>query len=497
MKTKYIAGLLLFGASVMTSCSDFTEIDAKGNNLLASVSDLELLLNAEYGYDYSNGVDLSITDVSELCGDYIYSYSPFANSLNSPSKTAKAIRMTWDTDEWVSRLPELTKSDSFYTSCYYYIGRIANPILLQIDKASGDESKKAAIKAEAYLIRAYFHYLVVQKFIPAYTPASAASTTGLVYLTEDLDIKTANAPTDLEDFYSHILADLDAAIALDALPEQAINRMRFNKASLYAVKALVLTSMQRFDEAAVVAQTALDSDNTIVDYNRSLSTTFASPDDVTPAAPYPVFTRPRLEFAEDYFTMYGYQSYNCITPYAQTFIEPGHIYRHYLNSPQLSRNAEESEKVSIKQTGEPGYIITSGTLDDWFPTCGLRSTQMYLILAEAAIHNGKYDEAMGYLDIIRVNRLLPEYYTPLKGTNPDKATAIRNFKMSAETEGLFSVWNYVNRKRWNQLGPDWEETINRTICGINMTLTPDSRLWVFPIPQNVITNNPNFKPFMN
>ena len=36
MKTRYIVGLFLVGASVLSSCSDFTEIDQKGMNLLST-----------------------------------------------------------------------------------------------------------------------------------------------------------------------------------------------------------------------------------------------------------------------------------------------------------------------------------------------------------------------------------------------------------------------------------------------------------------------------
>lgn len=45
MKTRYIVGLFLVGASVLSSCSDFTEIDQKGMNLLSTTDQLEMLLN--------------------------------------------------------------------------------------------------------------------------------------------------------------------------------------------------------------------------------------------------------------------------------------------------------------------------------------------------------------------------------------------------------------------------------------------------------------------
>lgn len=489
MKIKYIAGLLLMGASVMTSCSDFTEIDAKGNNLLASTSDLELLLNPEYEVD--------CRPVMEVSGDLIYSYQRFSQTMMVSIKTANSIRMSWDQEGWVEELPRLTQSDSYYASCYGYIGRIANPILKQIDGASGNESSKAAIKAEAYLIRAYFHYLAIQKFAPAYTPSTAESTVGLVYLKEDQDIKTPAVPVDLQTFYDNILADLKAAEELDALPEKAVNQMRFNKGALYAVKALVLMAMQRYDEAATAANSALAVNSTLVRIYDNLGQTYAKKDDTSPDELVPVIVRPRLDYPEDYFGLYGYAAYNNITPYAISHIEAGHVLHDYMNITGLHRDQEQRDKLSTDRLGEPGYWTTNGSLSEWYPPCGLSTPQMYLILAETAIHKGNYDEAMGHIDKIRENRIVPEVYAPLKGSVSDKATAIKRFKMTAKTEGLQTIWNFVNLKRWNQLGADWEETINRTICDKDMTLTPQSKLWVFPIPQNVINSNPNFKPFMN
>ena len=150
---------------------------------------------------------------------------------------------------------------------------------------------------------------------------------------------------------------------------------------------------------------------------------------------------------------------------------------------------------SLMMIGEPGYTMTFDLESSW-PTIGLSTPQMYLILAENTIENDLYDDAMGYLDDIRVNRIDPAVYAPLHGTVSDKATAIQQLKTTAHAEGLFGVWNFINCKRWTRLD-DYKETVTRTICDVTMTLTPDSKLWVFPIPQNVINNNPNFKPYLN
>lgn len=114
MNLKYIAGLLISATIGLTSCSEFTEIDAKGNNLLSNVNDLDLLLNASYAYDYTVNVELPSTDFEELCGDFINSHGPLASLILVPNKTARSIRLSWDEQGWLSELPNLTISDQFY-----------------------------------------------------------------------------------------------------------------------------------------------------------------------------------------------------------------------------------------------------------------------------------------------------------------------------------------------------------------------------------------------
>lgn len=470
---------MLAGAMMMNSCADFTEIDPKGKNLLSSTADLELLLNAEYS--------VSTTDMQQVCGDVIYATSTLSTLLQPVVKTKFSILVGWDEAGHDNDLPELTASDSYYASCYEYIGRIANPILAKIDDASGSDTDRLAIKAEAYVVRAYFHYLAVQKFAPAYDKATAANTMALAYVKEDQDIKQPTVPVSLEEYYTNIIADIDAALSLNALSEMPLNRMRFGLGSAYAVKALALMAMQEPERAAVEAQNALNVNSTVANYNNMLVDT-ADP----VGGSYKSIFRKKMECPEDYFST---DDINFFTSYPTwDLMEDGHAVRDHFNTMNKAY-APMGMDPSLMMIGVPGYTMTYDLTSSW-PTIGLSTPQMYLILAENAIDNNRYDDAMGYLDAIRANRINPAAYAPLQGTVSDKATAITHLKTTAHAEGIFSVWNFINRKRWNRLD-DYKETFTRTICGIDMSLTPDSKLWVFPIPQNVINNNPNFTPYLN
>ena len=159
---------------------DFTEIQPKGKNLLTRVSDLDLLLNYEYnenGY-YSTGPSVVLGEM------YPQAYN-VPNMIAETTPALNAVLITWD--ETADRL-ELSNSDGMYTCFYSAIGRIANPVLQQIDNAEGDRATAQRIKAEALVFRAWFHYLAVNIYAKAYDPATAATDPGVPYMLEGSDI---------------------------------------------------------------------------------------------------------------------------------------------------------------------------------------------------------------------------------------------------------------------------------------------------------------------
>ena len=211
MKTRYIVGLFLVGASVLSSCSDFTEIDQKGMNLLSTTDQLEMLLNQEY--------NIRIADIQRVCGSVQYYPGNVGTVLANPVKTTTQILLKYDEAGHALEQVDLTSSDSYYANCYNYIGTVANPILSLVDAATGSEEKKTALKAEALTIRAYFHWLAAVKFTKAYDPATADSEKSIAYVLETQDIKQPTEQLTQKEVYEYILADLDAAIELNALPQ--------------------------------------------------------------------------------------------------------------------------------------------------------------------------------------------------------------------------------------------------------------------------------------
>lgn len=479
MKSNKIFNTLAgFGLSLilLSSCEDFTDMQPKGMNLLSNTDQLEMLLNQE--------MDFECKDMRIMSGDMIYAYSSVATTLNQPTKTRNAIMWSYD-ESSLDLMSELTASDDDYDSFYGTIGTICNPVLQKVDESEGDASKKNQLKCEALALRALCHYILVNKFAAAYNPSTAANTRGIIVLTEDVDISVPQEQKTVEEVYEQILKDIDECIELNGLPTAAINRMRMSKPCPYALKALVCASMQKWDEAEAAAKQALNMDNSMCNLNSSeyLSKTYG----YIIGGTYDVIYKPKLEFPEDYFFTYSLEFFNSISPEAQAAVEPGHAHLTKMNC--LSMMYDYLMDYGITMLGESGFLMTYDLNSGW-NDAGLRVPQMYLIIAEAEIHKNNFGAAMEALDVIRVNRIDPEIYQPLQGNVTTQADAIAHLKQTALGENLYSYYSFIDKKRWNEVN-GWEETITRTLSGRTYTLKPGSKLWIFPIPQNAMNNNPN------
>jgi len=467
--------VILTTCLLLGSCAEFTEIQPKGMNLLTTTEELELLLNLE--------IDVYTRDMQRMCGDNVGN-SQINNVISNPTPSRNSIILTWDESK-IDKLIDLTSSDSEYDAFCGYVGRVANPILSRVDEATGSQSKKDQLKAEAYTLRAWSEFILVNKFAAAYNPATAESTPGIPYVLEDWDISQPSEQLTVAQVYDQILADCDAAIALNALPVNNINRMRMCKACPYAVKALALMAMQRFDEAESVARQALDITGDITDYLDEAHTIMTS--GFLIGGQYPSLYLPKLQLEEDLFHTYDMVFYEAICSEALARFEDGYVTKTRIANGDML--ADYLMDYCLLITGYPGMLLYD--LESSWSTYGLKTTHQYLIIAECEIRKGNYDEAMKYLDAIRVKRVEPDIYAPLQGAVSDKASAIAHLKQVSHGENVYTVYNFINRKRWNQLD-DMKETYTRTFDK-TYSLTPESKLWIFPFPKNAMNNNPNLK----
>jgi hypothetical protein len=453
----------------MPACEKFTDITPKGKNLLGNVTDLDQLLN----YQFSGETALETGPVSTLVNDLYPYVTSVPNTVSLPVKTINSILLTWDERE---DLAALTVSDDMYNEFYSIIGKVANPVLLMADAAKGDRKLAERLKAEAYVLRAYFHYLAVNIYAKAYNPLTAGSTGGVPYAKETDPLSTPNTKCSVQQVYDFILEDLRSARELNSLAQPPANPSRVGKAFAYAVEAKARISMHDFPGAETAASNALALQNTVEDHRDNLVPSV----NMVTGMPGLFFERPELQSPEELFYASGTDIlFNGLTPGLSDALGPTSI---FLNrTPNL--NAE-----SFSFYGLAGIDMPFG-LNIYFNASGLSTVDMYLVLAECKIRAGDIHGAMEILNNIRQKRNDP--CTPLAAANKSEAFAI--LKQVTRTENWFGPKHFISLKRWNT-EEEYKTTLRKTLLGVEYELRPDSPLWVFPFPRNATGYNPNLTP---
>ena len=365
MKKIYV---IIIGLALLAgSCSDFTEIDPKGKNVLNRVEDLDLLLNYEYYLSVSNKQVV-------LINDFYPSLVNIPNLLTESIRTLNGAYVSWDEN---ANRTELVETDNTYTELYSIIGKVANPVLLNVDAASGDRTMANRLKAEALVLRGWFHYLLVNIYAKAYNPATAATDPGIVYALETDAVETPNEKLSVEQVYELILADINAALELSSLPISPAG-MRVGLPFAYAVKAKVLMSMRDYDGAFEAAGESLKLKSTIDDYSNLLQ-----PENLMGTGTME-FTRPYLTLEEELLESPCYLMLETMTPELWNMFEEGHILKDYLLTDQKLFGMPTMGMTYLGLNVPCLYAMNT-----YYSPLGLTTVDMYLTQAECYIREGK------------------------------------------------------------------------------------------------------------
>jgi hypothetical protein len=471
-----LCGLMFF----LPGCTKFTEITPKGSNILSRVSDLDLILNYNFSYNgnvaptslagtTSAGEAFNPVDAETLVDDLYPTAINITTLLSGSTRDLNFTLVTYN--ESIDRR-NLAISDAKYEKLYFIINNVANVVIKNADGASGDRVKANQLKAEAYIIRAYMHYLLVNFYAKAYNPATAATDGGIPYVKEDNQISVPNTKSTVAQVYTNIVADIDAAFALNSLPAVPVNNMRVGQGFAYAVRAQVLLSMRNYTGALAAANASLAINSTVIDNNIFIpvgTTVFSKP----------ILTSPDNLF---YAAYKGYPTLNTISPdVLANYFEPGNVINDYIKPYYPSVPASFS---ICGVTGAPLWYTAPYAAN----SAGLTTSDTYLIKAECLARTQNVSGAMDIINLIRKKRIVASAYTPQTATT--EAQAIAYLKKTARVENLFTFKTYLNMKRWNTEDA-YKETITRTLNGATYQLKPESPLWIFPFPQSGTAYNIN------
>lgn len=450
--------LLLFG-----SCDDKLDITPKDKTILNKISEVDEILN--------NTNDLG--DVGNLCLVVNECYTSTAvPTVLTQTNTLNYALLTYD--ESIDRA-NLTPTDDIYSKGYSIIYE-ANTVLAKADNTiDGDSATRAKVKAEAHILRAYVHFLLVNIYAAQYDAATAADTPGIAYVT-DIDPTDGNThKATVKEVYDDILADLDDSY-INTQPDNA-NVLRGDKAWGNAVKAKVLMQMKEYEKALPYALKSLQYNDTIEDRTPIIESQEWTLDEKSPSNVMYMgagMTYPWGEYLSTE-TVSKFEDGDIILNYAQSWGDP--LWDDYYGQ---------------KLSGVKGSRECS-SYDLHWNAWGVTSDRMYYVAAECYIRTGEIQKGMDLINKVRRYRIDPDKYADFTASTEKEAMAL--LQRAKFIECLATYENFFDRKRWNT-EEAYKATLTRDMTLLESgerktySIAPDSKLWIFPFPANATRNNP-------
>lgn len=448
MKTKLIYTLML--AFLLSSCDKFLDIVPVGKLIPKTVEDYEQMFNDDYSLKLLNdptffgAPNFGMNDASFKSADYYdracYIWSKQVFEENSISYT-----------DWAN----------IYSEIY-----IDNVILDQINEATGDETFRKQVIAEARTRRAFSYLLLVGIYAPQYDKATAETDLG-VPLRLSADV-SGNAParSSVKAVYDFILTEIQESWG--DLPDQARNKFRVSKATGNAILARTYLMMGEYDEAWTYADKALSGNNHLFNYNGV---------QVDEDGDAPRVSAPKND---EYYLIRYYQ-------YVNTGLGTGISKELYDLFPHDGTDLREEFEV---QVDDQDFTLDSIYFNKMMVmTVAPTVPEMYLIRAEGYARKGdaaSLQKAMEDINHLRSSRMVtgtPDLQATTQDAVMDIVLAERRRELNIQA-GL----NWLDMKRLNK-EPKYARTLTRTMDGKTYTLAPNSRNYVMPIPYDVLGYN--------
>jgi hypothetical protein len=463
MKNLYILILSLIILTV-TSCEDYTDITPKGSLVIETADQfLEMVSLPNRGYPINNFQYLSDDQ--------------WMREANVIGKTPNIDIINFTFDETTDRV-SLMNSSSFYNQAYNYINRW-NTIISLVDNSTGDEKTKQLAKAEAKIYRAYDHFLLVNTYAKAYDPQTAA-TDGGICIMDKFDLEAQPSKSTVAQVYEFIQKDIEEA--LPYIQEKPLDVYHPSLAFAYAFKAKVHLFKREIESAKEAAEKSLTYNNQIFDmvaYNKLGGPTVVA----VPAAN-------NVEVLS-YMYMTGYNEMN----FAQSYVISPELRTLFgTNDARFNLFFNTASTTNLDQGSNTAYWATQYTRF-FYPTVGMKTPEVYLMLAECYAREDKFNDAVTVLNTLRAKRIVSGTVNlAVPTTRKETMELVINERRK---ELLLGFNRFFDLKRLNN-ETEYAKTItrvfpivNKTVPQKTYTLQPNSRLYIMPFPLSVLQKNPN------
>lgn len=438
---KFIKNIAWVGVFLLAACSDFLKEKSQDEVIVTTVSDFsQLLLGSGYvdiAYDalYYFDDDLEL-DPSSYWGDEENSFA-----------TQYYGHYTWQPDMWGGE----SYAVDAYTMSYKKLAGV-NATLDGIDDAIGDPEERDQVKAEAYALRGYYYFMLVNIFCEPYNYNKNAEGVPLK-LAADL-LENGIARSTVEDVYRQIIKDLKASIELFEKYPKRRGSYRINISTAQVLLSRVFLYMEKWQEAVDAATEAIKTGEGLTDYTK-------------------------IQMYSE-FEMASYKH-----------SEVEWLYNAWIEIPY---GYIPSEDLMSTFTGDdrrldlwfPWGTCSKKTIMEWgAPVNTIRISEAYLNRAEAYVQLKKQTEALEDLNMLCRHRI--EGFEDL--AIADGVVLLEEIRQERRRELCFDELRWFDLRRYGMPSISHKYKVTENEPWVIYTLEEKDPLYTIPIPESAIGNN--------
>ncbi len=445
---------------IFTSCEKYLSIIPKGEKIPTTYADFEALLRDEYGVHHT-----PVRQATILLNDR------FVSSANLNYYRLYDANYFWR--EEANRI-ELNNADE---DTYYKAYASISTCNLIIENGNGlTEASEQQIKeliATAKVLRSFEYFILANYYAATYQVADAKSLKSIPLILS-ANVGAPHNQVSIQELYEFMISEINAA--LPDLQPKGLTILHPAQGAANALLARIYLQMGSYDLALTHANKALAINDQLFDwrgYYEQNKATIQNPTDYTLKR-----TPMTYSYVENYYFQHGLDASNYETGEYALRIDRASYFE-----------AGDTKFLSRwkKRTVGPDTYFTS-SMTGYHNIQGLTTVEVYLIKAECLARTGQVASAIEILNKVRQTRILASEYLPL--STLDATQAIKWIHRTKGNELIFSIVPFADKRRLNKEEP-YKVTMSKTENDKSFALTPESHMWIMPIPLGAILNPGN------
>ena len=375
----------------------------------------------------------------------------------------KAITSTEDqssfTDIWLwnDATPQATTA-SFGWRRYYHCIYIANTIIENKNKITNiSTTDRNQLVGEAYMMRAYCYFLLANLYAEPYTKVKP-DTTRAIPLSVHADVNEVLQSSSLKAVYAQIESDIaDAEKLINKEKWEEGYTYRFNKASVYALKARVELYKGNYNEALNAALKVIEAYPQLADLTVS-----------------------NAELPNSYKSVENIMALEQVM--TSTYVRAGKVSEALLS---LYKAGDKRKSNYYNELTATTTIVRKGGGGDYRST--FRSAEFYLIAAEAEASLGQLDAAKTHLKALMQKRYTAAFYTRY-ATQLDALSKEELLKYIADERARELAFE---GHRWFDLRRTSRPSIQKIYKDNTYKLNENDSRYTLRFPTDAVEANPN------